>query len=100
MPCGGASAAVRVSVARSKGLCGAIQGANSAAARQTKSTNADTIATGERRNPYARSASHQRARRVCDATLVMLLTRNQTQFVAPAHFGNLAGAQAPALKLD
>src|SRR5207249_9508946 len=64
MPCGGASASVRLSVARSNGLCGAIQGAKSAAARHMASTSADTIATGEWRKPYERSASHQRARRL------------------------------------
>jgi hypothetical protein len=46
---GGDSASSRLSVLRSKGLCGAIHGANSAAPRQTTSTTAETIATGERR---------------------------------------------------
>src|SRR2546426_1106585 len=49
MPRGGVSASVRLRVARSNGLCGAIHGANSAAARQTASTSAETSATGGRR---------------------------------------------------
>ena len=74
-PChaGGDSASSRLSVARSNGLCGATQGANSAPARQIASTAAETIATGERRKLYARSLSPARAsreRRVAHARTV------------------------------
>src|SRR5258708_22286147 len=69
-------ASVGLGGARSTGLGGATHGANSAAARRAKSTTAETIATGERRRPYARSPSHQRARRDGAATLAIVRSRN------------------------
>src|SRR5208283_2200156 len=69
-PRGGVSASLRLSVARSNGLCGATQGAKSAAPTQAKSSSAETTATGEWRNPYARSLPHQRPSRPGRAAVV------------------------------
>ena len=48
---GGVKPFMRFSVAGSNGSCGATQGAKSAASTSARTTAADTIATGERRNP-------------------------------------------------
>src|SRR6185295_13558772 len=57
------SASRRLSVFRSNGLCGATHGAKRAAARQTTSTTAETIATGECRKEKAMSLFHAAERR-------------------------------------
>src|SRR4051794_33560989 len=59
---GGLKASPRLSVARSKGLCGAIHGASSAPMMQTSATTAEATVTGERLNDHQMSLSKARAR--------------------------------------
>src|SRR3954452_18666108 len=59
---GGLKASPRFSVARSKGLCGAIHGASSAPRMQTTATTAEATVTGERLKDHQRSLSKARVR--------------------------------------
>ncbi len=65
-PCiheGGSIESLSSRVARSKGLCGAMTLANTAATRQSSATMAAPIAVGERRNECQKSPSRKRAQR-------------------------------------
>jgi hypothetical protein len=54
---GGSSDSERLSVRRSKGLCGAIAGAKSAATTHSRNTASESMATGECRKLHATSPS-------------------------------------------
>ena len=63
---GGSIESLSSSVARSKGLCGAMTLANTAATTQSSATTAAPIAIGELRNECQKSPSRKRAQRPGD----------------------------------